>query len=147
MWYKMAKDYENLKEQRKLVACVIIFKKKDDDIFVLLEKKQSGQWAIPGGHVEVNESPEEAAVREIEEETSLSLKTKKLHLIEKLSKDKSDTKLCNIYAYHYKKDKKPVAGSDVDHLDWFPVNDLPEVLWNGKNNIKKALKVVFDDVV
>ena len=51
MWYKMAKDYENLKEQRKLVACVIIFKKKDDDIFVLLEKKQSGQWAIPGGHV------------------------------------------------------------------------------------------------
>ena len=147
MWYKMAKDYENLKEQRKFVACVIVLKKNDDQISVLLEKKSSGDWAIPGGHVEKNESPEDAAVSEIEEETSLALKPKKLHLVKEMSKDKSDSKYCNIYAYNYKKNKDPKPGSDVEHLEWFDTKDLPEILWNGKEHINKAIKMVYDDVV
>lgn len=38
---------------------------------VLLVQQASGRWAFPGGHVEPNETPAEAAVRETWEETSV----------------------------------------------------------------------------
>ena len=46
----------------------------DDDGDVLLVRKTTdGTWAMPGGWVEVGESPVEAAVRETKEETGLTV--------------------------------------------------------------------------
>jgi 8-oxo-dGTP pyrophosphatase MutT (NUDIX family) len=43
---------------------------------LLIEKKrpawQSGKWNLPGGHVEPDETPEQAAIRELSEESNLS---------------------------------------------------------------------------
>lgn len=40
---------------------------------VLLQKRDDGHWGIPGGLMEVGESFEETAVREVKEETGLTL--------------------------------------------------------------------------
>ena len=37
-------------------------------LFLLLQRKDTGEWAQPGGHLEAGETPEGAAVRECEEE-------------------------------------------------------------------------------
>ena len=36
-------------------------------------RKHTGQWALPGGHMEAGESPEETVLRELEEEVGLTL--------------------------------------------------------------------------
>jgi mutator protein MutT len=36
-------------------------------------KNHAGQWAFPGGHMEKNETPEDAALRELDEEVGLKL--------------------------------------------------------------------------
>lgn len=40
---------------------------------LLLRHRKLGRWMIPGGHVEVNEDPSTAAVREVLEETGLAI--------------------------------------------------------------------------
>ncbi|WP_416151383.1 NUDIX hydrolase [Salipaludibacillus sp. HK11] len=46
---------------------------------VLLQKRNDGDWGLPGGLMEVGESFVETAVREVKEETGLILKEKNLH--------------------------------------------------------------------
>jgi len=54
---------------------IVIFTIKDKDLKVLLVKRGiepfKGKWAIPGGFVHLNESLEEAAERELKEETNV----------------------------------------------------------------------------
>ncbi len=42
--------------------------------FLLIKHKKLGKWMEPGGHIEENEDPEEAAIRETLEETGLHVK-------------------------------------------------------------------------
>lgn len=141
MWYRTAQN-ETMSDI-KSVACVIVLRKQDDKVEVLLEQKTPTKFGIPGGKIEAGESSESAAVREIKEETHLKLKKKKLHLIEKSYKSKSDDRFCDIYAYKYKDDKEPVADSDVEALKWADINDLPEILWDGKKHILKAASELY----
>ncbi len=41
----------------------------NNDVFVM--RKLNGEWVMPKGHVESGETPEQAAVREVREETGL----------------------------------------------------------------------------
>jgi 8-oxo-dGTP diphosphatase len=55
---------------------VVIFTIADDDLKVLLIRRggepHKGKWALPGGFVEMDESLEKAAARELEEEVGVS---------------------------------------------------------------------------
>lgn len=43
------------------------------EVFII-QHNRSGYWGFPKGHAEANETPEEAAFRELKEETNLELK-------------------------------------------------------------------------
>lgn len=51
-------------------GCVIIISGK----ILMVKQKQSGYWGFPKGHLEVNESLEECAIRETAEECGLIVK-------------------------------------------------------------------------
>jgi len=54
-------------KQKKLVYVVICAQHNAD--WVVVRHKERKTWEIPGGHIEKNESPDDAAVRELHEET------------------------------------------------------------------------------
>ncbi|MFC1775094.1 NUDIX domain-containing protein [Nanoarchaeota archaeon] len=63
----------------RISARVIIF--KDDEILLMHRKKKSREYyVIPGGGIDEGETPEEAAIREIKEETNLDICLKELFL-------------------------------------------------------------------
>lgn len=147
MWYRISKiNIEDLIESEDLVASLIIFKKTDNGIQVLLEKRGSiphkHDWTIPGGHVEKNETSQEAAVREIKEETGLSVNVNDIKLV-KFKKYRKNKYNC-IYVTEYKGSEKVKPGSDAEDLEWVNVELIPELIWDNKKFIQKGFKKLYN---
>lgn len=54
-----------------VTSAIIICQFQDDLKALVLYHKKLNKWVIPGGHIEYNENPIEAVVREVNEETGL----------------------------------------------------------------------------
>jgi 8-oxo-dGTP diphosphatase len=54
---------------RHFTASAIVF--DDSDRVLLVHHHKLGQWLYPGGHIDPNEDPAEAALREVREETGV----------------------------------------------------------------------------
>jgi len=65
-------------QQLKLGSAVLI--EKDGNLLLLQRSYQpwKGSWNLPAGYVEVDETPEQAAVREVREETGLEVEISQL---------------------------------------------------------------------
>lgn len=64
------------KETLILPGAAVIITKGDK---VLLQRREEGEWGLPGGLMEVGESFEETAQREVKEETGLLIDLEHLH--------------------------------------------------------------------
>lgn len=52
----------------------LVYRKRQDEIEILvLKHRYGGHWSFPKGHVEGNETEHETALREVKEETGLSI--------------------------------------------------------------------------
>ncbi|MDQ7038501.1 MAG: NUDIX hydrolase [Aquificota bacterium] len=92
---------------------------------VLVERKNPPVGlAIPGGFVEVGESVEEAAVREIEEETGLRVRIRRLLGV--YSDPKRDPRF-HVVSVVFVGDAEgtPKAGSDAKEVRVFRLEDIP----------------------
>lgn len=106
--------------------------KKEDDM-------NKDKWVGIGGHFEDNESPEECLVREVLEETGLTLTSYKLRGVITFISDKWQTE----YMFLYTADGFLGELNDCDEgtLEWVPreaVYDLP--IWEGDKIFFKLLE-------
>jgi len=61
---------EKTNSKRHFTASALVFHKGK---ILLLEHKKLGSWLYPGGHIEPNETPDEAVYREVKEETGINV--------------------------------------------------------------------------
>ncbi len=61
----------------RLGSCAIIFDESREKV-LLTKRSDNGLWCIPGGQMEAGESVEECCIREIFEETGLTIRTTRL---------------------------------------------------------------------
>lgn len=74
-YYKFLRQYVGTKPLILPGSVVIIANSKKE---VLLQKRPEGKWGLPGGLMELGESFEEVAIREVKEEIGLEVKALKL---------------------------------------------------------------------
>ena len=67
--------YDNLPKKR-MGAGVLFFNEKDE--LLIIKPNYKDHWTIPGGVVDANESPRQAAIREVKEELGLDIDPLKL---------------------------------------------------------------------
>ncbi|RKY42084.1 MAG: NUDIX hydrolase [Candidatus Makaraimicrobium thalassicum] len=110
--------------ERHFSAGGVVIKKERGRPKVLLIKDGYGRWTWPKGHIEKGESPEQAAIREISEETG----QKKIEVVEELGKQqyyftlKGKKIFKTVYIFLVKaaaREKLAVQTSEVQCAGWF----------------------------
>ena len=138
---------------------IVIFTLRDDDLQVLLVKRKyppyQGQWAIPGGYVRVAESLEEAAARELCEETGIRIgdlepgtaKTgASVPYVEQLytfGDPHRDPRGRIITVAYFALVTAPLAlqaGSDASDAEWRSVRSLPKMAFDHARIVSYALQ-------
>jgi 8-oxo-dGTP diphosphatase len=115
---------------------IIIFTVKNDDLKVLLIKRAvdpfNGMWAIPGGFVKLDESLEDAAKRELNEETGVKdVYLEQLYSFGEVKRDPRGRVITIAYFALANSDSIQLsASSDVSKAEWFSVKKLPELAFD-----------------
>ena len=125
---------------------VIIFTLRDNGLQVLLVKRKyppfEGMWAIPGGFVSVDESLEEAALRELEEETGVrDVYLEQLYTFGDVARDPRGRVITVVYfAVVPSSAISPRAGDDATEARWWSVYDLPHLAFDHADILAYALQ-------
>jgi 8-oxo-dGTP pyrophosphatase MutT (NUDIX family) len=88
-------------------------------------------WSLPKGHIEVGESPEEAALREVMEETGIESKiAHSLGVIDFwfMAGGKRIHKTVHHYLFHEVGGTLAPQVTEVDEVGWFPLHEIVEKL-------------------
>jgi 8-oxo-dGTP diphosphatase len=101
----------------------------------------SGRWAIPGGFVLPKESLEEAALRELKEETSVcDVYLEQLYTFGDPGRDPRGRVVSVAYFALIAADKRPLsAGSDAAEARFFPMSQLPPLAFDHGHILDYAL--------
>jgi len=125
---------------------IIIFTLRNGDLQVLLIRRKNppfrGEWAIPGGFVEIHESLEEAALRELEEETGVrDVYLEQLYTFGDPDRDpRGRTITVAYFALVPATAIQPHAGSDATEARWWSVYDLPTLAFDHADILAYALQ-------
>ncbi len=148
MSMEIAETYDPTKYERPSVTVdVVIFSILDEQLKVLLIKRKAwpyeGMWAIPGGFVQMDESLETAAYRELAEETHVTedqIYLEQLYTFGDLGRDPRTRVITVAYFALVASDQlNPQADDDADEVDWFSVYDLPDLAFDHTLILEYAL--------
>ena len=128
----------------------VVFRKNGSNTEVLLIRRgrypYEGMWALPGGFVDMEETLEEAIVRELEEETGLkNIKLRQLHAFSEIHRDPRGRNISiNFWGIADGTNTKVTGGDDATDARWFPVDQMPELAFDHIKVVEMALsKILF----
>src|SRR5690348_15343377 len=141
-----AYHYDASKYERPSVTVdVVMMSLRQRDLQVLLVKRRSwpfeGMWAIPGGFVQMDESLETAAKRELQEETGVhDVYLEQLYTFGDPGRDPRTRVITVVYFALLDSERLQVkAASDAADVGWFSLYDLPPLAFDHDKIIHYAL--------
>ncbi|HEY0719739.1 MAG TPA: NUDIX hydrolase [Gammaproteobacteria bacterium] len=136
---------------RAPVVAVGAIVRRGDDILLVLRgtPPNENQWAIPGGRLHLGETLQQAAEREILEETGVLIKAGEvIYTFEHIVRDRDGN-----VQFHYVvldlaaeyQSGEPQAGDDAREAGWIPLAQLAQ--WPVNSTTRQALCQLFPGVV
>ena len=132
---------------------VVVFNSQTGRLHVLLIQRAQepfqDAWALPGGFVDMDESLEEAAGRELAEETGVEgIDLEQLQTYGDPNRDPRGRVISVAYCtlLPSKNIQHIQGGSDASQARWFPVDELPNLAFDHSKILADALNWVKDRI-
>ena len=118
-------------EPNSVVPAAVAVVAREDGAVLLIRRTDNGNWALPGGAVEMNESVADAAVRETFEETGIRVEVTGLlgiysdprHVIHFTSNDEVRREFSVVLTAR-PVGGEPTASAESSEVRWVPPGDL-----------------------
>lgn len=122
--------------------CVVFTKEEEPKVLLIQRGNEpyKGCWAFPGGFMNMEETAEECAVRELKEETGLTVK--QIQQIGAYSKVDRDPRGRTISIAYLAIVDAPAAVSGMDDAAkaaWFPLTSLPNLAFDHQDIMTDAI--------
>jgi 8-oxo-dGTP diphosphatase len=128
-----------------LTADCVVFGFDEGELKVLLIQRGlepfKGRWALPGGFVRVEETLDEAARRELVEETGLKdVFLEQLYTFGAVDRDPRERVVSVAYYALVKlSDHRAKAATDAADAEWFPISKVPKLAFDHADILETAL--------
>jgi len=122
--------------------CVVITSEAEPKVLLIQRgfDPYKGCWAFPGGFMNMDETTEQCAIRELEEETGLKVDT--IHQIgaySKVDRDPRGRTITVAYIAIIDSPQEVQGRDDAAKAEWFPISDLPELAFDHEEIISDAV--------
>jgi len=130
-----------------LTVDAAVFRKKEGRTELLLIRRDrppfEGEWAMPGGFVDMDETLEKAIARELKEETNLTgIDLQQLHAFSAIDRDPRGRTVSVVFWGILHDNQQAKAGDDARDVAWFEITKLPELAFDHKEVVEMAMKTL-----
>ena len=129
------------KAEKCIITNICLIYNKDNILVVDRKKKDWPGLTFPGGHVEKDEDFNASVIREVKEETGLTIKNPVLCGVEEFKTDKEDRYI--MLYYKTDKYKGKIKSSKEGEVFWIKQKDLDK--YKLSLDLKRILKVMQSD--
>lgn len=113
--------------------CIVISREEDPKV-LLIERGDEpfkGYWAFPGGFLNMDETTEQCAIRELEEETGLKIdEVCQMGTYSKVDRDPRGRTISVVYLAVTDSSVAVKGQDDAAKAQWFSLNDLPPLAFD-----------------
>ncbi len=118
-------------ERFKFISASHLFLIKDSQILLLRRANtgyEDGNYSVPAGHLDGNETATSAMAREALEEAGLTINLKELKVVHTMHRKAADGERIDFFFTATKWDGTPIIGEPekCDDLSWFALDRLPD---------------------
>ena len=105
-----------------------------------------GQWAFPGGFLQMDETVEECAKRELEEETGLkSASVEQFYTFSAVNRDPRE-RVITVAHYALVRLSEVKGGDDAASAQWFAMNEIPSLAFDHERILRMAVKCLKERI-
>ena len=124
--------------------CVVMTKEANPHVLLIERGFEpfKGRWAFPGGFMNMDETAEQCAIRELDEETGLKVSSvRQIGAYSKVDRDPRGRTITVAYLATIEAPAKVRGQDDAAKAEWFPIDALPPLAFDHDDIMKDALSL------
>lgn len=125
--------------------CVVITREAAPKVLLIQRGNEpfKGCWAFPGGFMDMDETTEQCAIRELEEETGLKVsELQQIGAYSKVDRDPRGRTVTIAYLIRIDAPVAVVGQDDAAKAEWFSMKALPPLAFDHEEIMRDAIKII-----
>ena len=124
--------------------CIVISREAEPKVLLIQRGQEpfKGAWAFPGGFMDMDETTEQCAIRELEEETGLRVSDiKQIGAYSKVDRDPRGRTITVAYLTIIDEPIAVTGQDDAANAEWWPVDALPPLAFDHDEIMADAMEL------